>query len=209
MNLKIENQYFGPVISYSALIKASCVDFCRYEPYQKTSFRNRCTLPGANGPINLSVPIEGGRAQKLPFSEVRIDNKDDWQKNHWRTIFSVFGKSPFFNFFSHELEALFQTKKTFLFDWNVSCFEWAQKKLGFKVEIVETEKFSGIENSLLDLTDRILPSTLEEFHKGSVAYTQVFDHKNGFVPNMSILDLICCEGKNAREVLAKTMLPAT
>jgi hypothetical protein len=108
MNLLIENQYFAPVISYSALINATHVDFGEYEPYKKAGFRNRCTLPGANGLINLSVPVVGGRDQKTIFRDVKIDNREDWQKNHWRTIFSVYGKSPFFNFFSHELEALFQ-----------------------------------------------------------------------------------------------------
>jgi hypothetical protein len=201
MYLLIENQYFGPVISYSALIKSSHVDFCEYEPYRKAGFRNRCTLPGANGLINLSVPITGGRDQKTIFREVKIDNSEDWQKNHWRTIFSVYGKSPFFNFFSHELESLYQMPFTYLFDWNIACFEWAQEKLQMNIKIQYRENWPEVNADIFDLRNRIMPSTINQISPGSLVYTQVFAPKFGFQPGMSILDLICCEGKNAREIL--------
>jgi hypothetical protein len=204
MNLLIENQYFAPIISYSALIKATHVDFCEYDPYRKAGFRNRCTLPGANGLINLSVPVTGGRDQKTVFREVKIDNSEDWQKNHWRTIFSVYGKSPFFNYFSHELESLYQTPFTFLFDWNTACFEWVKKKIQLKTEILSRDKWPDANEREIDLRNRIIPSTIVQFSADPIIYTQVFAQKNGFLPNLSILDLICCEGKNARELLLKS-----
>lgn len=206
MNLLIDNQYFGPVISYSALIRATHVDLCEYDPYRKAGFRNRCTLPGANGLINLSVPIAGGRDQKSVYRDVKIDNREDWQKNHWRTIFSVYGKSPFFNFFSHELDALFQIPCTFLFDWNIACFEWVQKKLQLNTKILHRDKWPDRDEQVIDLRNRIMPSTIDRFSTGAIVYTQVFAPKIGFQPNMSILDLVCCEGKNAREILLKSSI---
>src|SRR5580658_7890826 len=113
MYLLTEYQYFPAISLYSALNKNTNVIFEQYEHYQKMSFRNRCIISGANGRIHLSVPLAFGREQKTLTREVKILASSDWQKSHWKTIVSCYNRSPWFEFYRNELEALY--KKQFIF----------------------------------------------------------------------------------------------
>src|SRR5471030_1767343 len=104
----IENQYFMNIDCIYQLFKFSNVEIEQYECYQKMSFRNRCMMAGANGLIQLSVPLENGRGQKCPVRDVRINYAENWQKQHWRTLFSCYGNAPFFEFYRDWLEAFYQ-----------------------------------------------------------------------------------------------------
>ncbi|WP_336513970.1 WbqC family protein [Pollutibacter soli] len=205
MKLLIEYQYFGTIYSWVALITASHVDFCEYEDWQKSSFRNRCLLPGANGIIHLSIPVIGGRDQKKKYAEIKIDYSSDWQIIHWRTIFSVYGKSPWFIYYQDELEKLFQNRPELLIDWNGICINWISKKLGARYEIVGESDTKKVELSLLN---KIRPSNYDRLTNVVLPkYPQVFEDRIGFKTNMCILDLLFCEGKFAGEKLKKCQMP--
>ena len=143
MTLFIESQYFPPVKSYSALIKSTNVNISSYENYQRRSFRNRCILSGANGLISLTVPVAGGRNQKNVFSEVRIDYSTDWQQQHWRTIFSAYGKSPWFFHHADSLEKLYVQKVDLLMEWNQICLNWVNNALGVKMNLLQSGRTLG------------------------------------------------------------------
>jgi len=128
--LLIELQYFPSVIAYSTLIKNTNIEFCLYKNYQRRSFRNRCIIAGANGPISLSVPIAGGRNKKALYKDVKIDYTTDWQQQHWRSIFSAYGNSPWFFHYAQSLEKLFSQKAEFLYDWNFLCLDWVNRSIG-------------------------------------------------------------------------------
>ncbi len=203
MNLKIENQYFGPIASWCSLNRATNVDLCEYEYWRKSSFRNRCILPGANGLINLTIPVSGGREQKAIYRDILIDQKSKWQMHHWRSIFSVYGKSPWFLYYQEELEKLYQLKSKFLFDWNLECNSWAQKKLGLNLSFIRFDSgFPDSNEIITDEQDRIMPNNFQQsLIKPELRYAQVFEERIGFQTNMSILDLIFCEGKYASKFL--------
>jgi len=116
----IENQYFGCVNYYSLLIKSINNRIEQFENWEKRSFRNRCIVSGSNGLIHLSVPVSQGRNQKCLYKDVRVNNMDNWQKQHWRTLFSCYGKAPFFEYYRFWLEDFFMKRKfEFLFDMNL------------------------------------------------------------------------------------------
>lgn len=205
MNLLIESQYLAPIIAYKKSIEFLHVKFELYESFRKMSFRNRCVVMGSNGPITLSVPLEDGRDQRLPFREVRIANRQQWQSQHWKTITSCYNRSPWFEFYRHELEALYRLPFQFLVDWNMACWGWMIRQLDLPVKTSHTENYQTYynESECLDWRNRLLPkSILSEFPE-PVRYRQVFEDRTGFVPHCSILDLLFCEGKNARSVLAR------
>lgn len=204
MNLSIEYQYFGNISSWIALIRSSHVDFCEYKDWRKSSFRNRCLLPGANGIIHLSIPVAGGREQKKKYNEIKIDYSSDWQTIHWRTIFSVYGKSPWFIYYQDELQNLFQNRPDLLVDWNRSCTEWIAEKLGAQYEIADGLAFENVD---LDLLNKMRPSDYDRPDGFELPkYPQVFEERIGFKPNMCILDLIFCEGKFATGILQKCQI---
>jgi hypothetical protein len=205
--LLIDLQYFGSVIYYATLIRFSNVDFALYEPFRKMSFRNRCILPGSNGLITLTVPVKGGRNQKLPMQEIRIDYRERWQEQHWRTIFSVYGKSPWFAWYAPELRQIFNYKPEWLADWNLHCHEWVSQKLGLEMQLTSRQSagpdhFPAVEWE--DKRDFLRPMDFQDSRHGSLpVYAQVFEDRIGFQPNMSILDLLCCEGKRSLEILER------
>ena len=195
MTLLIDLQYFPSIILYKSLCESSNIVFEQYETYQKMSFRNRCQIAGAEGLINLSVPLVKGRDQKTLIREVRISDRQPWQAQHWKTIVSCYSRSPWFEFYRHELEGLYQRRFDFLLDWNQSCFEWSLRVLGLSIPVSLTERYEKefVDENVTDWRGKILPKNQEEGPK----YRQVFEERIGFIPNLSVLDLLFCEGKEA------------
>lgn len=205
MNLIVDCQYFAPVILWKISTEYKHIVFDQYDRYQKMSFRNRTVVLGANGPILLSVPLVEGREQRRPMKEVRIANDRSWQSQHLKTLKSCYNRSPWFQFFEHELVTLYGNKFEWLIDWNLACWQWAAAKIAgdFTMELTSQYLENYAQPEWLDLRNKVLPQTINEVFPVPVKYTQVFEERLGFVPNCSALDLIFCEGKNARQVLLK------
>jgi hypothetical protein len=206
MNLIVDLQYFPSYILYKILNKSSNIIFEQYDFYQKMSFRNRCQVAGAQGRVNLSIPLAKGRDQKTLMKDVRIANNLRWQDNHWKTILSCYSRSPWFEFYRDELERLYLRPFVFLLDWNMACFEWTRGVLASPVPVGLTDTYQAHynEDEWLDWRGRLLPKNiLDAAHGAPIVYRQVFEEITGFIPNLSILDLLFCEGQRARSLLAQ------
>ena len=202
--LFIESQYFPCVAVSKILLKNSHIGILICEPFRKMSFQNRCIIPTANGLVGLSVPLVGGRGNKLPMGEVRIDNKQRWQTNHWRTITSAYNRSPFFEFYAHSLERVFQTEVEFLHEWNGLVFSWLTSQLKISLFVENIDLIS--EGPSLE---QPLPSNYQEerFVAGLPEYQQVFQDRHGFTPNVSSMDLLFCTGPQAAKLLQQANAP--
>lgn len=199
--LIIELQYFAPVDLYFNISKVKYCRFEQYESWQKMSFRNRCMVAGAEGVVNLSIPVENGREQRSSIRDVKIAENENWRIRHWRTIQSCYSNSPWFEFYQDELQLLFSKPEKYLFDWNLKCFEWAKSKLKIQTKTsLTTEYIKQYDpNQFLDLRNKITPKTIRsssaEFPKMEQKYIQVFEEKTGFIPHLSVLDYLFCEGR--------------
>jgi hypothetical protein len=199
MVLIVDLQYFPSLVLYKGLSSSSNIVFEQYETYQKMSFRNRCQITGAEGLINLSVPLVKGRDQKTLIREVRISDRQPWQAQHWKTIVSCYNRSPWFEFYRDGLEQLYKEPAEFLLDWNWRCFEWSLLGLGLSIPTSLTSKYekSYPGSDVTDWRGKILPKNRGEDMGLVPRYRQVFEERIGFIPNLSILDLLFCEGKEA------------
>ena len=186
------------------------------------SFRNRCVIAGGSGRVNLSIPLVDGRDQRRPLKEVRIDNKTGWQAQHWKTITSCYNRSPWFEFYKHELEMVYQQPADWLLDWNRKCWDWVVGKLGLEIQTRWPEvpgpgfQVSGGEvakpdtrnpEQYLDWRNKLLPKTIDQVFPEPIRYRQVFEDRIGFLPNLSILDLLFCEGRRTVEILKSSKIP--
>jgi len=164
------------------------------------SFRNRCQITGGEGIINLNIPLEGGRDQKTLMKDVRIADAQPWQAQHWKTIVSCYGRSPWFEFYRDELEKLYKTRYARLMDFNQECFDWVLKKLRLPVTVAVTDgyKYQYTPEEGVDMRGRFLPKNrIATDEVSPIRYRQVFEERVGFIPGLSILDLLFCEGKEA------------
>lgn len=195
---------FCPPISYiAAFLHFERVQIEQHEHYQKGGMRNRCFIATANGPLRLTVPLLKGKHQQLPVREVRIDYRTPWIKNHWHAIESAYRRAPFFEEYAAYLLPVLQQKPAFLFDLNLALLELILKFLGVPGVLVLSEAYENVPGTKTDLrqTFRPLASPSPWFQPQS--YPQVFEDKHGFIPNLSILDLLFCMGPEARFRIAK------
>jgi hypothetical protein len=200
--LYIELQYFPTIVCYSVLSNQQNVDYSLYELYRKASFRNRCMIAGANGMIPLSIPISGGRGLKSAYREVGIDQGIPWQRRHFQSIRSSYGKSPYFEHYGEGLSRLFERRFDWLVDWNLACLAWVDGVFG-----VDSNRGFAVDDSEpeLDLRDRILPSNFQSPASGPFpVYPQAFEERMGFQVNLSILDLVMSMGRMGRDLLTRT-----
>jgi|SRR5450432_2542 hypothetical protein len=200
-----ELQYFPPISFFTALYKETYIYLDIYEAYHKMSFRNRCLIIGAQGIISLSVPLQDGRNQELPMNEILISNTEKWQARHFKSIQSAYNRSPFFDHYRDELFNLYQKPFGRLGEWNLSCLQWVNEKLGWLAEIRFTETVVSYgADGFDDRRNQVLP---KNYHQWSpVKYRQVFEERTGFFPNLSILDLLFNTGKEAGELLRNSNL---
>ncbi|TWV99987.1 WbqC family protein [Chitinophaga pinensis] len=200
--LLIESQYFPNISFYKTLINYDNLLLEKHEHYQKLSFRNRCYIAGPNGRILLSVPLARGKNQRTVMKDVRISNAERWQALHWKTLVSAYRRSPWFEYYEDEMGLLYEKPVSFLLDWNMLCFEWANKIIGVNTPLAFTDEYHKTYEAagINDMRDIIRPEE-KEVEEDTVRYTQVFQDRVGFLPDLSILDLIFCEGKRSLELI--------
>ena len=75
-----ELQYFGTISYIKALNDAQYISFDKEERFTKMGFKNRTIIASAQGPLNLSIPLIGGRDQKSKLVDIQIDYSQNWQK---------------------------------------------------------------------------------------------------------------------------------
>jgi hypothetical protein len=173
------------------------------ESAQKQSYRNRCRIAGANRVIDLSVPMHDSRGRLL-IKDVKIDNHGNWQSQHWKSIKSAYGKSAFFEHYAHRLAPIYEKPVSRLFDFNMELMHILLKIL--KIDPFRTELLSGTnEKELVSFKNKIHPKLkfrAEDPDFNIVPYHQPFEQKLGFLPNLSIIDLIFNEGPEAGSILS-------
>lgn len=192
----IELHYLPCVAYFSMLSRYQEVYIEQQEHYQKRSYRNRAHIAGANGLLRLSIPLNKGKNEQMPIEEVTISYKENWQHQHWESIRSAYRNAPFFDFYAEALAPFYQQKFTYLFEFNKAILETLLKLLQLPTQLHYTQSFQKqTKENIDDFRNQITPKHEAPFNLSS--YPQVFTEKHGFLPNLSILDLIFCAGPQA------------
>lgn len=189
--------YLGPIEYYAILANSSPVLLEQHESYVKQSYRNRCTIATANGKMDLSIPIEKYEKGKTTIKDVRIAYHGKWNEQHWKAIESAYNSSPFFEYYEDELREFFDKKWTFLWDFNHAIQQKMIELIDIQPIIQLTNEFSKeYPETINDVRMRIHPKN-EMINKNIIPYYQVFQNKLGFIPNLSILDLLMNMGNES------------
>lgn len=167
------------------------------EHFEKMTYRNKYFITGSNGGIQLSIPLQQGREQRTPMLQVMIDNKQRWQIQHWRTLVSVYKRTPYFDHYEPSLEKLYAQSFDSLTDFNLASIKWLQKELRAGFSITTADVFQKEYTYAADLRRAMKPGTEKQALADTEPYYQVFADRVGFLPNLSMLDLLFAEGPHA------------
>ena len=199
--MNLHTTYFGSVNWYRQLLSTDeTVYIDASENYIKQTSRNRCEIATANGKQTLSVPVSippsfrRGMGRGCSIREVLVSEHGNWRHQHWEALKSAYGMSPFFDYYQDDIRPFFD-EETFrandwqrLFDYNLAIMRKMLDLIGVKKEI-----------KLMSLPPTP-PQGGRVVHvpvNVPVHYYQTFQRRHGFIPGLSILDLLFNEGPEA------------
>jgi len=198
--------HFLPCIEFFCLLSQfEQIEIESSEHFVKQSYRNRAYIRTANKVVPLTIPVKKGN-RKIPVQNIEIDYNQRWLKDHWKSITSAYGKAPFYEHFVDYFREIFYKNHKFLFDFNWDLLSLCLHLLKLKRKITFSANFCDkVTSATYDARGLINPKihfTKNNFYR-PIPYYQVFGAK--FDANLSILDLLFCEGSNALNIIQESV----
>ncbi len=191
----LPSTYLPTIEHFSHIVKGDYI-IDHGEHYIKRSARNRAEIMTANGVMQLTVNICRANRPRTPMSSVMIDYSKRWQHQHWMAIVSAYKSSPYFDYYADALQPIFMGYHERLVDFNAQLISEILRLLGVPAELKISDTYVEAQSGDLDLRPKGL-STEQEF----APYFQVFADRHPFAENLSILDLLFCEGPSGLALL--------
>ena len=183
----LSTTYFGPVQWYQKLHRAETVDIEQWESFQKQTYRNRCEIATTQGIQALTVPIIRGTSPLI--KDIKISDHGNWRHLHWNAIKSAYGESPFFDYYQDDIRPFFEKRWDYLLDFNEAIRETMCELVDIKPKVGYTTAYQ--QATIADFREGINPKhPAPDPDFTPKPYYQVYAQKHGFLPNLSILDLL-------------------
>lgn len=174
--------YLPPIGWFAPLAMGEPICIEQWENFHKQTIRNRCTIDSPNGSLNLSIPVDKGNfgpGGKCLMKDVRISYHLDWQHQHWNALETSYFNSPFFEYLQDDFRPFYEKRWEFLMDFNEALINKCCELIDIEPKLSRTEEYIGADETITQNPELINHN-----------YYQVFSHKTGFKPNLSIIDLI-------------------
>jgi hypothetical protein len=185
----LSTAYLAPIQYYSKLANFDKIHIETKENYPKQTYRNRCLIATANGIQALTVPVEKPKTLKCPTQDIHISNHGNWRHLHWNALVSAYNMSPFFEYYADDFRPFYENRHRYLMEYNEALQAMICSLLDLQPSITHTETYeSEVKNDFRTAIDprHSKPDTTFTSHP----YYQVFHDKHGFIPNLSIVDLL-------------------
>ncbi len=202
----LSTAYLAPVQYYCKMIqyRRTCME--AHEHFLKQTYRNRCYIAAANGSLPLTIPVEKGEADKVHIRDVRISGHGNWRHLHWNALVSAYNMSPFFEYYEDDFAPFYQKKYTFLWDFNEELRRLICSLVDIHPTVVTTSSYG--KELPADYREVIRPKhPVADPAFRPLPYYQVFQGKHGFLPNLSIVDLLFNMGPESLLILHKSIIP--
>ena len=161
------------------------------ENYVKRSERNRTEIMTSGGIMQLSVQLCHANKPRQAMRSMRIDYSKRWQHQHHIAMMSAYRSSPYYDHYAYRFEELYSRHWEWLTELNLATLESVCNILKVSTPRL-SEQYITASNEDLDMRQKQRGSTFV-----AEPYYQVFSERMPFEPNLSILDLLMCEGPSA------------
>lgn len=180
--------YLAPVWMYAHLYAGDRLIVDCDAPFTKQTYRNRTVIAAENGALPLTIPVVHDKGGRQPLRDVRISDHGNWRHLHWNALTSAYKKSPFFDYYADDFRPFYERKIEFLVDFNLQLHETVCDLLGLEKETVILDSTASIQG--IDLRRQTDPAQGIPEGYTPLEYYQVFERRNGFLPDISIADLL-------------------
>ena len=196
----LDLQYLPNISWFARFTQYEHIWIEKHENFVKSTGRNRCEVAGANGRQTLTIPLLGGRDHHQKYTETKMAYSSNWKDSHWHSIKSAYGSAPYFEFYAHIFQKFYEKEHVFLYDFNLELLNsvLSMLKLSKGYEFTTEYQKEPIDKANLRST-RNTTIVIQSLPR----YYQVFEERNGFISNLSILDLIFHLGPESKEYLLK------
>lgn len=189
------------------------------------SYCHRVAIKQENEARWLSVPVLG-KSQLITIKEAQMVRDQPWRTKHLKTIESAYKRAPYFNNYFNEIKKFYLSNTCSLVSFNKSLIHIIKKQLAIPTKVICS---SELNLGLIKGTEHILKIVqaldgdiyltgqgegscryldIEQFNKAGIEVTyQNYMHPvynqigQGFIPNLSIIDLLFNEGPRAKKFL--------
>lgn len=206
-SIYLTSAYLAPVQYYTKLLSYDKIFVEQHDHYLKQTYRNRCTIATPDGELALSIPIVKPNSPKCPMKDICISDHGNWQHLHWNALESAYNHTPFFEYYKDDFRPFYERKIRFLADFNEELCQLICSLIDIDIE-AKMQRTTSYQTCFAaneeDFRERIHPK--KDFHTEdqqfrAVPYYQVFQERLGFLPNLSIVDLLFNMGPESLLVL--------
>ena len=198
----LSTAYFPPAEYFCLIAHSSNVLIEKWENYLKQTYRNRCRILGANGPLMLTVPVLRGSFHKTPIRDLRIDNGRHWRELHLRSITSAYATAPFYEYYFDTISTVIRKPFTFLLDLNAEALSAVTEATGITRDTAFTDEYlpeGTFKGDYRYLISPKKPSPADGYK--DMPYMQVFSERYGYIPGLSIIDVLLNNGPGTGALL--------
>lgn len=209
MSIILSSAYNAPIQYYTKFLLGEDILIEQHETYVKQSYRNRCIINATDGAMPLSIPVVYSSSERTKMNDVLISDHGNWQHTHWNAIVSAYNSTPFFEYYRDDYEQLYFQEYVSLIDFNDRLLRLTLQNLHLQdVKFNYTSCYyeSQLEGDI-DYRNSIHPKQNYSQDERFVAkeYYQIFADRNGFIPNLTILDLLFNMGNESILVLQSSI----
>ena len=140
--------------------------------------------------------------------DIRISDHGNWRHLHWNAIESAYNHTPFFEYYKDDFRPFYEKKYEFLADFNEELCHLVCSLIDIQPAQKRTSEYkTRITSDEADFRERIHPKKdfrTEDPDFFPQPYYQVFQERLGFLPNLSIIDLLFNMGPESLLVLQQS-----
>ncbi|WP_462265561.1 WbqC family protein [Mucilaginibacter sp.] len=183
-----------PPVEYFAELKRykNDVQMEREEHFPKQTYRNRARISSPDGVLDLVVPVVKGSKMHTKVKDVKISYDFNWQRLQWMSLQACYRRSAYFEFYEDSLAPFYEKRFDYLFDYNEQLFNLLLKLIKLNINLTYTTDYKADYPGLADFRKSVHPKTASAFEQKP--YFQVFEERNGYLKNLSIIDLLFSQG---------------